>query len=209
MDWIFVTLGKIQVFDRLDSQFSFLKDTALAYTRSYLESPTIYSLPTLDQKRTLVHFLMTLDPPLEVQEYIEAYSNLDPIALDYQVIKLTQKERELKIDGRFFGQSPYAERARRFILEDNISAIMTKYNSSQAMTLSELDKMKKMYVLCRGPSKSKSVKYHIVKYSMDVEAFNNRFRKPFVSPSEESSLTNYITSHILTSLWISLKILSF
>lgn len=152
---------------------------------------------------------MTLDPPLEVQEYIEAYSNLDPIALDYQVIKLTQKERELKIDGRFFGQSPYAERARRFILEDNISAIMTKYNSSQAMTLSELDKMKKMYVLCRGPSKSKSVKYHIVKYSMDVEAFNNRFRKPFVSPSEESSLTNYITSHILTSLWISLKILSF
>lgn len=109
------------------------------------------------------------------------YMNSDELALEYQVIKLTQKERELKVEGRYFGQSPYVERARRCILEDNISTLMEKYNTSQAMTLSELDKMRKMYILCRGPTKGKT-DYYIAKFSMDVEGFNNMFRRPFCEP---------------------------
>lgn len=124
---------------------------------------------------------MKKSPSKEVLNYMTQVCQSNPLILEYQVIKLTQKERELKIEGRFFGQSPYVERARRCILEENIAQLMEKYNSSHAMTLSELDKMKKMYTLCRRPDCG-GENFFIIKYSMDVEAFNNRFRRPFCEP---------------------------
>ena len=47
------------------------------------------------------------------------------------MIKLTQKETELKIDGRMFGQSPAYERLRRVIQEKHVSKAF-KYNTHQS-----------------------------------------------------------------------------
>jgi hypothetical protein len=72
--------------------------------------------------------LESVNPTSETLEYMKRYAVRSPLALEYCVIKLTQKERELKFDGRFFGASPYVERARRCILESNVADIMDGYN---------------------------------------------------------------------------------
>lgn len=107
-------------------------------------------------------------------------SNSDPLCLEYLVIKLTQKERELKLEGRYFGQSPYVERARRCILEENVKNLMKHYNTDQGMTLNELEKFKKMYTFSRLNIDNSD--HYVVNFSIDVEAWNNNFRRPFCEP---------------------------
>ena len=92
---------------------------------------------------------------LIVDEYYHSYSlmisqmKLKDIYMIFQriplnawnvVIKLTQKERKLKIDGRMFGQSPAYERLRRVIQEKHVSKAF-KYNTHQSLTTSELDRI--------------------------------------------------------------------
>jgi hypothetical protein len=108
------------------------------------------------------------------------YADRSPLALEYCVIKLTQKERELKFDGRFFGSSPYVERARRCILESNVADVMDQYNLSQAMTLDELKKFSKMYTLSK--LSETNPEYHLLFISIHVEGWNNSFRRPFCEP---------------------------
>lgn len=147
------------------TQFDILKDTSLAYTRSVLQDPFNHSIRNGSLQRTLIYFLMTNSPHSKVIDYMNQYANGDPLCLEYCVIKLTQKERELKMEGRLFGQSPYVERARRCILEN------------------ELEKFKKLYQLSRIPVDHKD--YYAVYISIDVEAWNNNFGRPYCEPVGE------------------------
>ena len=175
-----INLEKVHDFDYIDSQFDILKDTALAQVRSLITGPLVHSPKSRKDQRTLLYFLMANDPTSDVRKYFKLIDNNDPLCLEYLVIKLTQKERELKIEGRFFGQSPYVERMRRCILEKNVSILMEKYNKNQAMTLSELQKFKKMYILSRlSETQPDFIPVYI---SIDVEAFNNNFRRSACEP---------------------------
>lgn len=178
-DFSHVTLEKCIEFETCDSQFPFLKDTALAQFRSEIENPSLYRYNSKN-RRTLLYFLLSTDPAKEVSRYLSKLSKNDPSCLEYLVIKLTQKERELKLEGRFFGQSPYIERARRCILEENVKNLMKHYNSDQGMTLNELEKFKKMYTFSRLEIDNKD--HYVVNFSIDVEAWNNNFRRPFCEP---------------------------
>lgn len=179
-DFCSIELGKILEFDYIDSQFDILKDTALSPLLSEIFSPIISVKRNPKDQRTLLYFLMTNHPHEEVRKYFEAISCKDPKALEYMVIKLTQKERELKEEGRFFGQSPYVERARRCILEHNVSNLMIRFNRSQAMTLTELQKFQKLYILSRIGYLDPS--YIPINFSVDVEGFNNNFRDTICTP---------------------------
>lgn len=179
-DFTHLDLGKIALFDHIDSQFDILKDTALAAIRSEIQNPNLHSIKDLKSRRTLLYFLMSSYPHLEVRNYFKNLAERDPIGFEYLVIKLTQKERELKEEGRFFGQSPFLERMRRCILEANVAKLFEKYNRSQAMTLSELQKMQKLYTLSRiGALKTGVIPIFI---SVDVEAWNNNFRRSVCEP---------------------------
>ncbi|QPB73986.1 RdRp [megalopteran chu-related virus 119] len=179
-DFSQIEIEKIEEFDHIDSQFEILKDTALAEARSIVNSKTVHGIRDLNQRRTLVYFLTQNSPHTAVRQYFQAYGNKSPQALEYCVIKLTQKEGELKEEGRLFGQSPYVERARRCILEFNISRLMEKYNKHQAMTLTELQRFQKLYVLSNLPKKYKDCYSFYI--SIDVEAWNNNFRNEVVGP---------------------------
>lgn len=182
-DFSSVTLCKVKEFDANLTQFGILKDTSLAYVRSIVENPTIAAIRDQSLKRTLIYFLMTKEPHTKLVEYMDLYAKGDPLCLEYCVIKLTQKERELKIEGRFFGQSPYEERARRCVLESNVSNLMKLYNNDQAMTLTELEKFKKLYQLSRLNSGDSD--YYAVYISIDVEAWNKNFRRTYCEPVGE------------------------
>lgn len=179
-DFSQIKIGKVANFDFMDSQFDILKDTALAETRSIIYDPTLRSVSSLKMRRTLVYFLISNSPHTKVREYMHHFKIQSPLCLEYCVIKLTQKERELKEEGRLFGQSPYEERARRCILEYNISKMMEKYNRNQAMTLTELQKFQKLYVLSSLSKRFRD--YYVVYISADVEAFNNNFRDTVCGP---------------------------
>lgn len=127
-DFNYIDLGKIADFDDVESQFDLLKDTALAYTRDILCNLIIHNIKDKKNQRTLLYFLLSEFPHKDVKDYMINFAKMDPIILKYCVIKLTQKEMELKIEGRMFGQSPYIERARRCILDHNVSKLMSKYN---------------------------------------------------------------------------------
>jgi hypothetical protein len=146
-DFIGLNIIQNHEFDDIPTQFPILKDTSISPTLSGLNLTRSDKRITERERRTLLFFLETVDPTLETLNYIKHYADRSPLALEYCVIKLTQKERDLKFDGRFFGSSPYVERARRCILESNVADVMDEYNLSQAMTLDELKKFSKMYTL--------------------------------------------------------------
>lgn len=179
-DFSAVTIEKVIEFDKLISQFPLLKDTSLAAVRREIESPVLHNIRGMRMKRTLLYFLLSHHPHINVDTYMQQLIDNNPLAFEYLVIKLTQKERELKLEGRFFGQSPYVERARRCIIEYNVSKALEKYNNSQAMTLTELQKFTKLYTLSRLSRTKSDVK--TITFSIDVEAFNNNFRRSVCEP---------------------------
>jgi hypothetical protein len=79
----------------------------------------------------------------------------DPVSCcEYLVIKITQKERELKIDGRMFEQSPAVECLRRVIQEKHVARAF-KYNPHPSLTKSELDRIQKLYEFSQAHKVSK------------------------------------------------------
>lgn len=88
----------------------------------------------------LLHFLTSEDPYDEFLKYFDNYNNQNDSRLENCTIKLTQKERAFKTEGRMSSQSPYPERFRRCLLEYNISKAM-KYNHDQLMIQMETQKL--------------------------------------------------------------------
>lgn len=93
---------------------------------------------------------------------------MDPFILEYCIIALTRKI--LKLEGRMF--SLHMLRVRTCIL-GHASKLMSKCNTSQAMTINELQKFNKMYILSRLNTTNCDYLY----ISIDVEAWNNNFRR--------------------------------
>lgn len=166
-DYIRITLEINIDFDPVESEFDFLKDTALSPNR---EEVLNNKLPKFNDRRTLVYFLSNKDPYRNFLDYFEKYNLRHQDRLKNCVIKLTQKEKELKVEGRMFGQSPYVERFRRCLLEHNVSRAM-KYNNDQMMIFTENQKMLKIMAL---KSLYNETHWNIA-FSIDVEAWNNMF----------------------------------
>ena len=111
------------------------------------------------------------------------------------MIKLTQKETELKIDGRMFGQSPAYERLRRVIQEKHVSKAF-KYNTHQSLTMSELDRISKLYEFSHAFKLYKD--YIPFQISLDVEGWNDKFQSNLVNPCAESLYGRWFGQ---TGLW--------
>ena len=58
-----------------------------------------------------------------------------------------------------------------------------KYNVSQAMTLTELQRFRKMYTL--SGLKMENPDHHLLFLSIDIEGWNNSFRRTFCEPIGE------------------------
>lgn len=186
-DWVHVFMGHNRKFDYVDSVIPLLGDKALSLTRSNIYKKIAGETVKLklSDRRVLLNFLFNEELPMPIREYLHKCASIhftrDEEVLEYLVIKLTQKEKELKVEGRMFGQSPLIERLRRVILERGAAKLLSDYCPHQAMTLTELERLKRLCMFARLQNSYRGCA--IVQISMDFEAWNNYFRHETMSPS--------------------------
>lgn len=187
--WSTVVLEKNAEFDMADRQFDLIKDKALGLCRSNVLKQFMLpinhrSKTSVVARRALLRYLLT---PLFTQDFADYISNymlgtdFGDEVLEYLVVKLTAKELELKIKGRYFGASPMEERIRRQIQELNTARVMRDYVPEQLLTPGELDAMHRLVGFKRlVPSYPGHTVIHV---SADFSSWNNNFRRETVDRS--------------------------
>ena len=130
------------------------------------------------EKKVLLRFLATKDAGKEFISFMRLYVNaVDSIDLqNFLVIKHSRKEGELKIWGRWFGQTTFSNRLRMQQVEKNTRSFLSIYNSNQSMTLSALDYDKKLDTFGQlGRQKNPATKTIFLK--LDISGWNSAFRE--------------------------------
>nr|UYL95473.1 MAG: polymerase [Xining Chuvi tick virus 1] len=159
-----------------------LKDRAISVTRSkVLEQYLSHEAKKkrLDPKELRLILFYLFASPNEVDHitylhrYMESDRDLESV-LDYLVIRLVPKERELKPEFRGFGCKTFLDRARSIIQETNVMAYLHLTSDEQAMTLNELALAKKIQSLRN--LKAMYPNHRVVKINFDATAWNNKFR---------------------------------
>jgi hypothetical protein len=192
-DWDYVDLGKMAEFDYIDSVIPLLKDRSIAPLRTRAaweigasieekikDSRKKKKVEKLKESRVLLTFLFTSFASNDLRSYCRKYADNPVSCLEYLVIKLTRKDRELKVKGRFFGQSPLLERNRRIATEHNMHGFLDVLSSQQAMTISELARIRRVYAFSTMNKKLKD--YKVMLLSLDIEGWCSSFRDAVVRP---------------------------
>nr|DAZ87770.1 TPA_asm: polymerase [Orientalis fluke virus] len=175
-----VELSPCVPFDWFDRFYPLLKDKAAAPRRSLIQQAfEAEDVPFPGSRRVLLSYIRNPNPTQEWRVFRRKFEINPRLVQEEFVIKLTTKEKELKLEGRMFGQSPIYERQRRIVGEANIAALMELYNSDQCMLVNEHEKRKKMAFLSRASAYTKDA-YTII-IGVDAEAWNNYFRAKLVN----------------------------
>lgn len=96
--------------------------------------------------RLLLTYLLNPTMVHDHVNYIDQYcedETLDTL-LDYLVIRIVPKEKELKIEFRGFGCKTFEDRCRSLAQEKNVMRYLDEFSDEQAMTLSETALMRKL-----------------------------------------------------------------
>jgi len=202
-DYININFLPCVEFQHLENIIAKLKDKSISIHRSpavlkYLSSQSFDHNPqSVADYRLLLHYLLTPEYKLDVQRYMTNYCNdtseMD-LSYEYLAIRLVPKEKELKTAARHFGCKTYEDRFRSIVQEQNVADFMEEYSSNQAMTLSELALIKKLY------SFSNLRKLYtdrvVFMISFDAKGWNNKFRKETVEPVVRESLSQIFGNDI-------------
>ncbi|AJG39057.1 polymerase [Tacheng Tick Virus 4] len=198
--WAAVDLEPEMRFIYAENILPLLKDKAISVVRSraveaYLqhEGKRITSKET----RLLLYYLFThpaeTDHMKYIMKYMESEDDLDEV-LDYLVIRIVPKEKELKEAYRGFGCKTYMDRARSIIQEINAMQYLDLTSDEQAMTLSELALTKKLYAYRN--LKKLYPQHRIVMINFDASGWNNKFRRDTTDRVLASTLDPIFNVHL-------------
>jgi len=199
LDFISVDLLPNMKFSKLENTIPYLKDKTISLMRTktlgkYLERAVeTWDDPetTQDQwkdTRLLLYYLMNPTSSLQHDKYIDLYANADTLdgLIEYLVIRAVPKEKELKIDPRFFGCKTYEERFRSLAQEKNAMKFLEYYCDEQAMTLSELELSRRIIAFRRLRLAYRD--HHILYIVVDASSWNNHFRSETVDDIMKNTL---------------------
>ncbi|CAH0394377.1 unnamed protein product [Bemisia tabaci] len=100
------------------------------------------------ETRLLLYYMVNEKEAVNHLKYIQEFCENENIDfaqfLDYLVIRIVPKEKEMKVDFRGYGCKTFMDRARSVISEHNIANYLGKYCHEQAITLSELEIMNRL-----------------------------------------------------------------
>nr|WET19885.2 MAG: polymerase [Freshwater turtle neural virus 1] len=185
-DYVYVTLQKICELDKLDHYSQYLKDKALTVCRSQAINHYInktFSTVEWKQTRLLLVHLLNGEDELDMRGYLQRYmsGNWSPEdVLDYLVIKLVPKEKELKTAARPFGCKTYQDRYRGCVQEENVKHFLDAYSEDQAMTLDNLSLVKRMYTFRNLKKVYRG--WRVLYINFDVSGWCANFRHETVEP---------------------------
>lgn len=172
-------------FDFIDNIIPLLKDKTISVLRSKVMSCYLNENPdkvTWKDTRVLLHYLLSRELETNHRHYIEKYMMSDDLEdlLDYLVIRIVPKEKELKEVFRGFGCKTFLDRARGIVQERNVKHYLDLYSNEQAMTLSELDILHRLnsfrFIHKAYPG------YTPLFLVIDASGWNNMFRRQTVDP---------------------------
>nr|UVF58767.1 MAG: L protein [Salarius guttatus piscichuvirus] len=184
--FVHVDLHQILEFDKLDHYSQYLKDKAVTMLRQDATAYYItHELEKVDWKEgrlLLVHLLHhedELDLPGYLRSYCQSSESMEDI-LNYLVIKLVPKEKELKIEARPFGCKTYQDRYRSCVQEENVKHMLDLYFEDQAMTLDNLSLVKRLYTFRNLATLYKG--WRVLYINFDVSGWCGNFRHETVEP---------------------------
>lgn len=162
LDFQFVEVLPNLKFSELENTIPYLKDKTISLMRTkviskYLtdlvdqyDDPVVHKDKWTDT-RLLLYYLTNTTKALNHTGYLHRYSKSADLSdvLDYLAIRCVPKEKELKIDPRFFGCKTYEERFRSLAQEKNAMKFLELYSDEQAMTLSELELARRLVAFRR------------------------------------------------------------
>lgn len=190
-DWAWIDLHSEEKFSFLANPIALLKDKALSVLRSDVLATYFEHTMKGDSEKTrlLLYFLLTDPINTMHEEFIMNYINDDEemsLCRDYLVIRLVPKEKELKTAYRGFGVQSYQNRMRCLAQEKMSQEYLHKYSNEQAMTLSELSLMKKLYEFSQ--MKNQTHGHNVYKICIDVSGWCSMFRSDTVHPVARETL---------------------
>lgn len=174
-----VTLAKNMKYHKLENAIPYLKDKTISVLRSkvikqYIEQEDVKS--SWKDTRLLLFYLMNTNEATNHMQFIQDYSDADDITdfLDYLVIRIVPKEKELKVAFRGFGCTTFMNRMLFLSQEKTAMHYLDLYSDEQAMTLSELDLVKRLFSF-RNLKKAYP-RHRIIYIMVDADKWNNHFR---------------------------------
>lgn len=192
-DYDYIELRQNEKFSKLENILPYLKDKTVSVLRSdvmkmYLDNTHTSTKIPWENTRLLLAYLLNPGIVSDHVKFINQYENSDDLSdlLDYLVIRIVPKEKELKIDFRGFGATSLLNRMRLLAQEKNAMNFLDKYSDEQAMTLSELPLLKRLTAF-RNLSKAYTG-HKIIYIVIDASSWNNHFRSETVDRVAGQSL---------------------
>lgn len=209
-EYVHVELGKDMRFNFMDNFIPYLKDKTISLLRSsvikkYFSDTEYHDTSDWKSTRLLLYYLMNTEEITDHVDYIKKYIESPDLEdlINYSVIKIVPKEKELKIDFRGFGCKSYLERARALVQEKNVMRYLDLYSSEQVMTTTELELENKLYAF---RNLGKAYTDHTVLYiSIDASSWNNRFRKETVDEIHKEFLDKIFGTYIFGKTQLSFE----
>lgn len=174
-----IELKQNMKYHKLENAIPYLKDKTISVLRShvmkqYIKHEDIKS--SWKDTRLLLFYLMNTNETTNHMEFIQNYSDSEDITefLDYLVIRIVPKEKELKVAFRGFGCTTFMNRMLFLSQEKTAMHYLDLYSDEQAMTLSELDLVKRLFSF-RNLKKAYP-RHRIIYIMVDAEKWNNHFR---------------------------------
>nr|WPV62253.1 MAG: RNA-dependent RNA polymerase [Wufeng shrew chuvirus 1] len=194
-----INLEPIKEFDYIENFIPQLRDRTISVSKSKVLSIYVKQESVRTQwkeTRLLLYFLMTTSEVTNHVEYIKDFEADPDYCLNYFVIRVVPKEKELKEKFRGFGCKTYMDRARTVVQEKNVKHFLNLYSDEQAMTLSELEITKRLFAFRRiQTAYPRYVPLYLV---IDSTGWNNKFRHESVHPIMEATLDKLYNSKVFS-----------
>ncbi|API61887.1 RNA-directed RNA polymerase [Mos8Chu0 chuvirus] len=180
LDYNFVELEADQKFNKLENVIPHLKDKTISALRSNVIKKYITHQDVKTgwaDTRLLLYYLLHDNAETDHTEFLARYSEgeLMDDFINYLVIRIVPKEKEMKIKFRGFGCTTFPNRMLFLAQEKTAMEYLDLFCDEQAMTLSELDLVKRLHAFrCLKDA----YPLHEVLYIMvDASKWNNHFRR--------------------------------
>lgn len=187
----YVDLKPSMKFEKLENFIPYLKDKTISILRTqvmdhFIDKETKGTTGTMKTKwadvRLLLVYLLNPSAVTNHVPFLDRYTNCASLEelLDYLVIRVVPKEKELKVDYRGFGCKTMMDRSRALAQEKNVKFFEELYMNESAMAIGEIDLNKKLMAFRRILSAYKG--YKVLRINVDASSWNNRFRDETVRP---------------------------
>nr|QPL15312.1 RNA-dependent RNA polymerase [Orthopteran chu-related virus OKIAV152] len=185
-DYTYIDILPNMQYNKLENSIPYLKDKTISVLRSKVMTNYIqatgqgmqekHAQQTWAETRCLLAFLIH---PSSYHNHIKfmdrvAYSHTLTNLLDYLVIRVVPKEKELKVLYRGYGCKTYEYRLGTLAQEKNVMRFLDEFSNEQAMTLSELELLKRLRAF-RSLYKAYPG-YTVLYVVLDSSKWNNKFR---------------------------------